>query len=299
MSQIRIAVVGNCQVTGLGRCLEALSPNVQVVTSAVMPAGGGLLPREMHALAEADVVLVCNADRPEFQEQSFLDATSGAELIEVPVLAFRAFHPDTALVLADGVPVGNPWVSTWNSLALSWAYAQGWSVEQALTLFSDEVFENLGYLDYWDVSANALEFQFARLGFDFGTWIQAVQRTGVFMHGMNHPGLVAQGALAVQVLQRLGHHQSMSLAALPRYVEDPLWHAVWPVHASIADRLAVVGSEMVRGIRGLIGFPEFAALCFETWRSAIPDSAVFTFPNNQPEAQRLSALMGVRDEASV
>ena len=185
MSQIRIAVVGNCQVTGLGRCLEALSPNVQVVTSAVMPAGGGLLPREMHALTEADVVLVCNADRPEFQEQSFLDATSGAELIEVPVLAFRAFHPDTALVLADGVPVGNPWVSTWNSLALSWAYAQGWSVEQALTLFSDEVFENLGYLDYWDVSANALEFQFARLGFDFGTWIQAVQRTGVFMHGMN------------------------------------------------------------------------------------------------------------------
>lgn len=299
MARIRIAVVGNCQVTGLGRCLEALSPEIEVVTSAVLPAGGMLLPRELYALAQADLVIAFNAERPEYQAPEFLDATARAEFIEAPVLAFRAFHPDTALVLVDGVPLANPIVSTWNSLILAWAYSRGWTVERALALFTDEFLGNLGYLDYWHESSRALDANFSRLGFNFDSWIQAVQRTGVFMHGMNHPGIFAQGSLAVQVVKRIGLESRMPLAALPRYIDDPLWQAVWPVHLPIARTYGVVASEFVRGHGGLVEFREFASRCYVHWGETVPPDSDFTFPNNLPEVRRLEALVGVSDASSV
>jgi hypothetical protein len=193
------------------------------------------------------------------------------DAIVVPTVTFAAFHPDIQYGFIGGKVVESGLGSGWNSRILLWAYMNDLKEQEARELFREAVYRELGYLDEWMPSRDLLKRGFEKHGFDFGRWMQSVQRDGVFMYGINHPLPKALSNLAVQIIERnfASMHQREDDAH--RFVTDYLAHTVWPVYPEIADELGVDGSftwqvgRLVR--RRKVQLDEFIALCYKAWDS--------------------------------
>jgi hypothetical protein len=146
-----------------------------------------------------------------------------------------------------------------------WAYSNGLSQDETENLFREEVFQALGYFDEWDKSAKTLKKSFDTCGFDYGRWIRSVQRTGVFMYGINHPMQIGLSQLAVQIAEKIFPNSHVAIEDLHTFTTDYLSHIVWPVYPEIGDHLGVEGSYHWRVARKHASLTEFIKLCFSAW----------------------------------
>jgi len=187
------------------------------------------------------------------------------ENIYIPTIAFAAFHPDIQYGFANGAVVKSGLDSDWNSRIMLWAYSNGLSQGETANLFREEVFQALGYFDEWDKSAETLKKSFDSCGFDYGRWIRSVQRTGVFMYGINHPMQIGLSQLAVQIAEKVFPNSHVVIEDLHTFTTDYLSHIVWPVYPEIGDHLGVEGSYHWRVLRKHASLTEFIELCFDAW----------------------------------
>ncbi len=263
---MQFIVLGNCQVGGIADSLELLS-NGSSVEGVVVASDPKVLLGELsqHFGGDKNVVLVHDSVKKIILVNEALVKFDRPENVYIPTITFAAFHPDIQYGFVGGAVVKSGLDSDWNSRIMLWAYSNGLSQGETENLFREEVFQALGYFDDWDKSAETLKKSFDSCGFDYGRWIRSVQRTGVFMYGINHPMQIGLSQLAVQIAEKIFPNSHVAIEDLHTFTTDYLSHIVWPVYPEIGDRLGVEGSYHWRVARKHASLTEFIELCFSAW----------------------------------
>lgn len=212
---------------------------------------------------------------PEFLPPGDADLL-GPRIARFPTIIFPAFHPDAVYVgdlrsLAQARLAPSP-VGHYHSAIALFAFLEGLDEAKTLTLFRENVFSRLGYMDGWQAAADELlsTAEAASLGLanDFLRW----SRRGSFMHVINHPKIPVLGDVARRLLQRLGI--AAAEIEVADYLPDDLaYDVVWPVYPAIAERYGIAGSTLFKaraqGSRApkVYDLPAFITESFRLYRS--------------------------------
>lgn len=259
-------MLGNCQVGGIADSLELISGGSTVAGVLVSHDPKVLLGELSEQLKHPeDTVLLHESVKEIIAVNDSLSVFARPENVYIPSISFAAFHPDIQYAFVNGVVIKSGLESDWNSRIMLWAYSQGLSQKETENLFREEVFQALGYFDEWDRSSESLRKSFDACGFDYGRWIRSVQRTGVFMYGINHPMQIGLSQLAVQIAEKVFPNSHVVIEDLHTFTTDYLSHIVWPVYPEIGDHLGVEGSYHWRVARKHASLTEFIELCFSAW----------------------------------
>jgi hypothetical protein len=151
-------------------------------------------------------------------------------------------------------------------------------------LFTPAHFEALGYFHRWAGAVDYLAKRFAAAGWQeaFLPFLQRVQRSGAFMHSMDHP--------RANTLVELARAVARSLGARPHDLEadvvvcDVLAAYGWPLYPPVAEALGLEGGRYHwrSGPQCFAGLPEFVAhsyqLCgSEAWQRGPLRAGQFDF----------------------
>ena len=259
-------ILGNCQVGGIADSLELLSGG-SAVSGVLVSNDPKVLFDEFsqHLTHLEGTVLIHESVKEIIRANDALARFARPENVYIPTISFAAFHPDIQYAFCESSVVKSGLDSDWNSRIMLWAYSNGISQKETENLFREEVFQLLGYFDEWDKSSETLRKSFDTCGFDYGRWIRSVQRTGVFMYGINHPMQIGLSQLAVQIAERVFPNSHVEIEDLHSFTTDYLSHIVWPVYPEIGDHLGVEGSYHWRVARKHASLNEFIELCFSAW----------------------------------
>lgn len=158
----------------------------------------------------------------------------------LPVFYFPAFHPDIIIeTMTSGGMLLSP-AGQLNSSIILYGYINELNIAQTIGLFTDPVFDRLGFYDYWEESKIASISNLQECGLEgnliFEKW--AVQ--GCFAYSVNQPKISAIGIAAEALIKRIGLTPlAFEQCDTPA---DPLEiHGSWPVYPEIAKRLNCEG----------------------------------------------------------
>ncbi|MBS0368544.1 MAG: hypothetical protein JSS57_05000 [Proteobacteria bacterium] len=239
-----VAVSSNCQTGGLVACLKDLFPHDQV-TALPLPWP---FDAETHAERFAQQldghdfwVTIVPADActrtveriPRFRPK----------VLRIPAIGFSAFHPD--LCYAQDKTSGALTAHHYNSAIAAWSYRNGLSPDDAARLFDHQVYADLGYLDQWAAGRGLMQqmFQAAGLEAAFEGFFRTIQRSGCFMHSINHPTIFVLEQLSKIVAGQMGARPEQ--LARPLTVRDGLTDTVWPLYPEVADALSLPGGNLM------------------------------------------------------
>ncbi|MDB6162882.1 MAG: hypothetical protein JWL98_314 [Xanthomonadaceae bacterium] len=256
----RWLLVYNCQVMGLGNCLNLLSDEIEVESydpAAFKKQSEQLLDRS----DEFDLVLVS----PKLETNLEIDRTRFRQFWSVPTIFFDAYHPDLChLVTADGQPLKGA-TGDYHSLIAYAAFRCGFSARETVLLYRDEVYGALGYYAFWDGARDALLRQFRDCGLSMDARFANWTRNGPFMYSNNHPRIHCIRDVACALLDRAGFEANYR-EALPH---DNLANApIFPVYPEIASTLGVTGSYLFKraGYSGFMRLDDFVTSSYALYR---------------------------------
>ncbi len=276
-----IVVSGYCETGGLAAALSAMLPDSAVIPfpdSQAETADGEARFRAQLFRSEAWITTV-----PAKRRNAILGSTAppSLQVVPLPTINFRAFHPDVGSIRkgsATGPLLEGPFGRHYNSLIVFWSYLRGLSVAATERLFTPETFSALGYLDVWDVELQRLKETVGSYGIDFPSFFLPLQRSGAFMHTINHPKISVLIQLARHAGQQLGAPRELIQAPLERIVPDGLASmTVLPLYPGIAETFGLKGAYLwnfgsgryVHGLRQYItqSFEEYRRQDTEVWDS--------------------------------
>ncbi len=238
----KILLLGNCQVRGLARLFRAMTGDGEVKAMVMLPE---LVKRfELRdlaikaAIAESHFIFV-HPDETTHQLIKNNFPEYHHKVRSIPKVSFAGFHPDVDYVDdAKGDHIRGPLGDYQSSLAF-FAWQNNLSKSETFALFSETVYERLGYFEYWSAAKEMLlrdgelaEFPLDRL---FEKW----SKRGCWMYSMNHPKLHTLADIARIALDRVG---IKPLPAVEEFVDDEMSaESVWPVYPEIGARLGLEG----------------------------------------------------------
>lgn len=257
---MRMTITGNCQVASLAAVLRVLIPSAEIDVFHLGVSDINGLPS---SLSSSDVWLrmpiEVALDLPEF--------TTDARVLEVPAVNFAAFFPDLVYATtSDGGLFRG--LSDYHSAIGLWAWKRGVAPSELERLMTADVMNELNYRGYWQSSYEALSRAFDASSLDFKPVWRSVKRSGVFMHTLNHPTISTVGAVAQEIVRKLGFKStklSTFLSPIERVVADPLAHITWPVYPFVASYLGVPG-----GFQWRVGndtYPNLESWAEATWKA--------------------------------
>lgn len=224
-SALKIALFGSCQVRGSARLMQAM-------TEGVTATGIKLTDRVIADLRsnKFDVVTQVLASDIIFVQRigeisNLIRQQFPAEFHKIryfPVFSFNAYHPDAIYITSrkNGQKISGP-LGYQSAIAFG-GWVNGLSVEEAISLFRDEVFDALGYYGYWDISRNALNKEGEQAGFDMSNLLENWHRQGCWLYTFNHPKLFALADVSRRLLNKEGID---TLSEAESSVEDALARA--------------------------------------------------------------------------
>ncbi|MDP4024824.1 WcbI family polysaccharide biosynthesis putative acetyltransferase [Methylobacterium sp. NEAU 140] len=245
----RVLVIGVCQAGSIARVMRYLLPDAQVDFVSAFGAAKRF-PRMADLIAHADRydAVFTSIWLPKFKDGgTILDLRARPNVRAIPTIVFAAYHPDLVHVgVQDSVSlhgfISGPMGHSHSAVTL-FAYLAGFSQEQALRLFSEPVFERLGYFDFWNESVTALRGLGVQADYDLDTHLTRWARRGCFMHSINHTKLYVVSDLARGLLTRAGI--AYDACDLDAFVPDDLGGmGSWPVYPEIAGHYGIPGSAL-------------------------------------------------------
>jgi hypothetical protein len=256
----RWLLVYNCQVMGLGNCLNLLSDRIDVThydPASFRKQSADLLKR----IGEYDRVLVA----PQLETDLGIDEQRCAELWRVPTISFRGYHPDLCYLLESRKPLKGP-MGDYHSLLAYAAFRCRFSEQQTLSLYCESTYRELGYFDCWDNARDALLANFRKHALPLDARFVQWSRNGPFMYSTNHPRIHCVRDVAISILERAGLDAAYR-DALPH---DNLANGpVFPIYPEIASALGVPGSLLFKrgGQYRFLRLPEFIEESFALYRN--------------------------------
>ncbi len=183
-------------------------------------------------------------------------------LIQYPVIRFHAFHPDLVYVAKNST---NRLIPNYHSALIVWGYVNGIDPVDIAAQFTNDVYAEAGYYDYWDTWAKKLEIEFESCGLSFRDFILAAKREGVFMYTFDHPKPSALAILTKLIGRKLGAPDQ----TIPRYldIDDHLHGSSWPCYPEIARSYLTEGSFLWQIDGRFLNLREFIDLSYERCRA--------------------------------
>lgn len=272
-NRTRIAVIGTCQVTGIGAALKHLVPHSEIGLWHL-----GASPIETHEetyerLRGFDLVIsqIENAGGSGILDLSHLRETS-PNVVYVPVAVFRGFQPDCIYLLNGGGIIKGGLADLHSGIVAS-AYCLGLPAERVPRLFNSFVYSSLGYFDAFPVARNYMFQTFEAAGYDLrphmDTWLR---ESGTFMYTVNHPKICVLSSMALMAAERAGLVPSGT--PVPTGVDDALFYSLqWPTYPDIARRIGLTGnlsfiqphSVVEPGQERAQSLPDFVACCYREY----------------------------------
>jgi hypothetical protein len=244
---------------GLVQSLRILLPSANV---APIPAFDLNVEVLDHHLKVADFWLVSSQKLMESDE---FEKSNQLQVIPFPELSFRAFHPDQVYAFSNGGLVQSP-TGPYNSAIALWAWRHRLSVLETTSLFTSDIFEDLGYHDTWKRAVEELQRDFSAFpNLNFREFLDPLQRSGVFMHTFNHPGVAAIAQMARLLAHQINPSVDHSKMPIEPMLLDGLLAAAtaWSVYPSIANSLGFTGSfHWKLQDHSVIGLEEFISQSF-------------------------------------
>jgi len=228
---IKVAIFGNCQAGVVAKCLQVLN-DVLVIKGVPVSASD----KQIHDVAEwSDIIYAQDFDRC-----SNVIAPFKAKTIVFPRIIFQGFHPDSASVTVDGKAINSPIGRYHSALCLS-GWKSGLKLSEISALYTPEVFDRLGFFDYWEIARKLLLAEGKRSDVPLDRLLEKWSAAGCFMHTVDHPKLEVLADLAEVLL---------NLADIPIFTERPQDYltdifvnfAVWPVYPAVGQRLGLKGN---------------------------------------------------------
>jgi hypothetical protein len=239
----RIAVVGSCQVSGIGGALLKLCPNAEVkawhmgVTKESKEDIAAQLGRYdliVSQVKEANPNSVLALQR--LQE-------AHANVFYIPTLVFNGFHPDCIYATLRGQFVVGP-LSRLQSGIVAAAFLLNVPEKSVSRLFNALTYACLGYFEAFEVARSLMLKSYSEAGFDLAPYVDSWKATGSFMHTLNHPKIHVLAQFAHMIGVRAGFIEEAT--SLPNDVEDVLAEGIrWPVYPEIARNLGLERSKIV------------------------------------------------------
>jgi hypothetical protein len=251
-SQVKMLLLGNCQIRALARLIEAMTGDVVATTMELLPTTiERIKSGEVDVgrlVSENDLILVHAAEQQvRLLTEALPDAYKKVRII--PRIAFAAFHPDLDFVEHDHGRISGC-LGQYQSALIFYAWKRGLSAAETIELFRDEVFELLGYYAYWEPARALLIREGESAGLPLGDLIDKWSRAGVWMHSINHPRNFVLADVARAILRREG---IQAIPGIECFVQDTFADGpVWPVYPEVARRLGHDGSYYFKPPRALL-----------------------------------------------
>jgi len=229
-----IVVSANCQTGGFCAALQGCLPD-DTVCPLPMPELSSPEAECMEMMACADVIITGGSGKTFLRKHPEITGRSSLLHLNIPDVTFPAFHPDICYTrtMADG-KLTQP---HYNSGIGFWAYYKGLDIRDTAKLFNRESYAGLGYFNYWKPSLSVLRSAFEECELDFGRFMLAIKRHGVFMYTFNHPKPDVLVELAKLIAVKLGAPQSVFDREI--VIRDALTDYVWPIYPEVADELCL------------------------------------------------------------
>lgn len=256
---MKMLIFGNCQAESMAALIAAMT-NQEVTTDHVrlLPVHVELLSTGKLRIADlkrgksdvsmlvesSDLILLQNGF--EFSQHFLREFPHAShKLAYFPRITFTGFHPDMIHV-RNAVPgsagyLPSPIGFLHSSLAC-YGWMQGLSADETVGLYQEEVFDALGFFDYWDAAAQFL----LQAGMDAGQPLDLLlgrwSAKGQWMYTITHPKLFVLADLARALLAREGLPFAPDIE---QGMEDSLASGpVWSVYPEIAQRLKARGMDV-------------------------------------------------------
>ncbi len=244
---MNILIYGNCQInqllTGL-KCVLLGQANILAIDINSPNANKQLSELASKSGAGKADIIITNYDTTELKKH-FDDEI----IVEIPSIHFGGFHPDVVYFANKSTPdkplfyMKNPTVS---ALAL-WGALNNLTADKCLSLYNEEVFDALGYMDYFDVASQALLKSYQQHNINSEYIEKHLSSREVFMYGPLHPKFEVTLNLCYGICEKLNLKPSMPYSNIAKMLPDPLQgEYAWGCFPPLADRLGVPGSWMVR-----------------------------------------------------
>jgi hypothetical protein len=241
----RIAVVGNCQSFSIAYAMKLLYPTAKVDNFPVMPRSHVPLKIFVRTLATYDYVF--SHDFP----TGFIPGGGSKELrdllpktILIPGITFAAFHPDSVYLGEAGglhAPIFGP-LGPYHSALAVFAFRKGLSLQEANALFNHNVFEALGYFNFWnEASAAFIQQSKENYDLDFSAEFIKWARRGVFMYSVNHPKPFVLLDVAKKLLTNIGL-SAPDIDNEDYMIDDFMRDPIFPIYPPVGAYFGCLGS---------------------------------------------------------
>ena len=156
-NKLRIILVGNCQVKGLSKLMKAMSYDVAIKYFECLPSFLDALHNrtiDIKLFEDADLILAQT-------RRDWIDLLStqlpgiNKKIKFIPPIGFSAFHPDCIYVEHNKNHFSSA-IGAYNSSLVFYGWKNGLSVSETINLFNDDVYQALGFYNYWISSYNSL-----------------------------------------------------------------------------------------------------------------------------------------------
>jgi hypothetical protein len=161
--------------------------------------------------------------------------------------------------------------------------------------FQKDIYEKLGYLNYWEQSIERMKTDFIQSDLDYYEFVNEIDMNRVFMHSVNHPTIGVLSAIAALVCKKIGLKQKYDSQALTCVMKDEIFESgpVWPIYPDIANNFGQSGTFLFRAQGGKIyELDEFIQLEYEIFKNLKKNE--LNEPNFYFSQEFLSILKGLK-----
>lgn len=280
----RWLVMSNCQTVGLANCLQAQTAEVEV-TALDTGKFNQSRWRSNGRMAGYDKLLIYPAIRPEIPKAR-LDRIGTH--VTLPIVTFRAYHPDLIYLFREGRPLSGP-LSHYHSAIAFACYRKGLGVADALARFTGAFYERCGYFDVWPAERDRLLAEFDACGLDLRPYFREWGRRQAFMYSYNHPRIQPLYDMASALLQAQAFEPQRS-DLLPH--DNLAGSPAFAVYPEIGEALGVAGQYQFRagGSYRPVGLTEYVSACYAVY-AAIPAEQLTPFPEFRAQIDHIAALL--------
>ena len=242
---MKILVYANCQTNQLVTTLQ-FSLIGRASAIAAVDANNPESAQQLQKAAEEQIFDLVITNLATAESERFFDRNT---IVAIPDIHFGGFHPDVVYFSLKSNPtqpqffMKNPTIS---AIAL-WGHLKNLGPKEIAQLYTEQVFDELGYMDYFDVSCAALLKSFENAAINPRFLDRHISSREVFMYGPLHPKLEVTMSLCFGLLEKLGIAPSQSYDSLYKMMPDPLQpEYAWGCFPPLAARLGVPGSWFIR-----------------------------------------------------
>ncbi len=268
-----VAVIGNCQVEGISRCLEAMLPGAQVVpyflTQLIKDEPAGFRDTALDWITQCDLVLSLHRHLgPPIEALQTARLKERCKLvIEYPVVAFNGFHPDCVYIRKNNAEMRGA-MGPYHSALVAACFLEGIPQQRVPALFNLYTYSALNYRAAFDLAGDHLQGLATRLNFDFSRFLDKSEPR-VFMHTVNHPRIDVLHHVACECLRLAGiAHETID----PSGIEDWLGKsAIWPVYPGMLEHIPATGPMVFQLAPGrTMSLPDFVARSYGYYEASAP-----------------------------